>query len=169
MISGDSIQDQSGIFVPTTTASQWRLIWQRFRKQRLGMMGLITLLLILLAVIFVPMLFPDPSSSGVNVDPALWNAPVGALDKAKGHIFILGTNRIGQDNLILLLKASQLSLLVAFVPAIFALIVGFILGVTASRATGSRLEGRSRWCRSKVLPCRGSGPDPDYRRSILVP
>jgi peptide/nickel transport system permease protein len=131
MISGDSIHHQSGIFAPTTTASQWRLIWQGFRKQRLGMIGLLVLLLMLLAVIFVPLLFPDPSSSGVNVDPALWNAPMGVVDQAEGHIFILGTNRIGQDNLILLLKASQLSLLVAFVPAIFAVIVGFTLGALA--------------------------------------
>jgi peptide/nickel transport system permease protein len=131
MISSNSIKDQSGIFEATSSVSQWRLIWQGFRRHRLGMMGLITLLLILVAVIFVPVFFPDPSSSGVNIDPAFWNAPMGALDQAEGHIFILGTNRIGQDNLILLLKASQLSLLVAFVPAIFALIVGFTLGVIA--------------------------------------
>ncbi len=130
MISGDSIQDQSGIFAPTTTASQWRLIWQGFRKQRLGMMGLLVLLLMLLVVILGPVFFPNPYPS-VNLDYTMWNAPVGKVVPADGHIFLLGSDRLGRDYLALLLKASQFTLLVAFLPAILILVIGFSLGAVA--------------------------------------
>lgn len=130
MITGHSVQDQNATLSPASSPSHWRLVWRGFRRQRLGMVGLILLLLMLLAVIFGPILFPNPYPN-VNPDPSLWNAPVGTVDPSNGHIFFLGSDRFGHDYLDLLLSASQLSLLVAFIPTIFALIVGFTVGALA--------------------------------------
>jgi peptide/nickel transport system permease protein len=130
MSSGNSIQDQSGVFAPTTTAGQWRLIWQGFRKQRLGMIGLLVLLLMLLVVILGPVFFPNPYAS-VNPDPTMWNAPIGTVAPMDGHLFVLGSDRLGRDYLALLLKASQFTLLIAFVPSVLILIIGFALGAVA--------------------------------------
>jgi peptide/nickel transport system permease protein len=91
------------------------------------MIGLIMLAAIVLSVIFVPMIAPDPYH-GINPDGTLWAAPMGTVDPANGHVFLLGSDKIGRDNLSLLFLAGRLSLLVAVVPAIIVLIIGFIVG-----------------------------------------
>jgi peptide/nickel transport system permease protein len=81
----------------------------------------------LLLVILGPVLFPNPYPV-VNPDPNLFLAPAGAVDHSNGHIFVLGSDRLGYDYMSLLLRATRLTLLVAIIPTIFALIVGFIVG-----------------------------------------
>ncbi len=132
MITGDSLQQQSKIFdtAITSNPSQWRFIWQRFRKHRLGMIGLISLLAMLVLVMFGPIFFTNPYPS-INPDYLLWNAPVGTVDQSNGHMFIFGSDRFGRDYFALVLKASQFTFLVAFVPAILVLIIGFTLGAVS--------------------------------------
>lgn len=110
--------------------SQWRQIWQSFRTHRLGMIGLVMLLLILLGVIFVPIFFPDPYGRVAN-DSSLWAAPMGAIDTATGHRYLLGADLYGRDNLSLTFAAGQLSFIVAFVPAVIILALGFVIGAVA--------------------------------------
>lgn len=110
--------------------SQGRLIWQRFRKHRLGMLGLGMLAAIVLAVISVPIIFPDPYK-GINPDGTLWAMPIGKVDHNNGHVFWLGSDKIGRDNLVLLFGAGRLSLVVAIIPAIVVLIIGFVIGALA--------------------------------------
>jgi len=110
--------------------SQWRIIWQSFRKHRLGMIGLVTLTLMVLAVIFIPIFFPDPVGR-VNPDSTMWTAPMGTVDPTTGHRYWLGADKIGRDNLALIFQAGRLSLLVAVVPAIISLFIGFLVGATA--------------------------------------
>ena len=132
-------QGRSDTFTPATTDhtdqtahsfNQWQLVWQGFRKHRLGMFGLIMLAIIVLAVIIIPLVVPDPYH-GINPDGTLWGAPIGTVDPANGHVFLLGSDKIGRDNLMLLFLAGRISLLVAVVPALIVLVIGFVIGAVA--------------------------------------
>jgi len=128
MINAKTVQDQ---VASASSTSQWRLIWRGFRKRRLGMAGLIVLLLLVLAVIFVPIFFPNPYESGPVADNTQWNAPIGKVDPANGHVFILGSDIFGRDNFSLLFQAGRLTLMVAFIPAVIVLIIGSVIGALA--------------------------------------
>jgi peptide/nickel transport system permease protein len=110
--------------------SQLRVTWRAFRRHRTGMVGLAALSLMVLGVIFVPAFFPYPFQ-GINPDAELWYAPMGAVDKVKGHTFLLGADRYGRDNLALLFLAGRLSLTVALIPTVLSLIIGSVIGATA--------------------------------------
>ncbi|HKP51470.1 MAG TPA: ABC transporter permease [Chloroflexia bacterium] len=110
--------------------SQSRLIWNSFRRHRLGMVGLVMLSLVVMGIIFVPIFFPDPYRR-VNPDNSMWVAPIGTVDPANGHVFWLGSDKYGRDNLSLVFEAGRLSLIVAFVPAVIILVVGFLVGAIA--------------------------------------
>lgn len=110
--------------------SQSWLIWRGFRRHRLGMIGLVTFILMVLAIIFIPIFFPDPYRR-INPDSLLWAAPMGKVDPSNGHVFWLGSDRWGRDNLGLLFEAGRLSLTVAIVPALLVLMIGFIIGALA--------------------------------------
>ncbi len=129
MINAKTVQDQ--LASTASSPNQWSLIWHGFRRRRLGMAGLITLLLLVLAVIFVPIVYPNPYE-GVNTDPTLWAAPIGRVDPSNGHLFILGADAIGRDNFSLIFQAGRLTLAVAFIPAILTLIIGSIIGAVAA-------------------------------------
>ena len=116
--------------VDAGSESQWRLMWRSFRKHRLGMIGLVMLSLMVLAVTFVPIFFPDPYRR-VNPDSTMWAAPMGTVDPTTGHRFWLGADKVGRDNFSLMFEAGRLSLVVGFVPAIIILIIGFIIGAVA--------------------------------------
>ncbi|HUP27039.1 MAG TPA: hypothetical protein VM409_01285, partial [Chloroflexia bacterium] len=110
--------------------SQWWLVWHNFRKHRLGVVGLATLISMALAAIFIPLFFPNPYN-GVNPDATLWAAPMGKVDPANGHVFWLGGDKIGRDNLALLFEGGRLSLIIALVPAVIVLVIGFIIGAVS--------------------------------------
>jgi peptide/nickel transport system permease protein len=117
-----------------TRESQWRLIWRAFRRHKPGMIGLIMLSLMILGVIFVPLLFPDPYQHAP--DAALWTVPMGTVDPATDHVFWLGSDKFGRDNLALVFEAGRLSLLVAFAPTIIIVIIGSIIGAVAGYSGG---------------------------------
>jgi peptide/nickel transport system permease protein len=110
--------------------SQRWFIWRSFRKHRVGMIGLVMLTLMLLGVIFAPIIFSD-QYRGVNHNADVWLAPMGTVDNLNGHIYLLGTDKYGRDNLALLFQGGRLSLIVALVPTIISLIVGSVIGATA--------------------------------------
>ncbi len=129
MINAKTVQDQ--LASTASSPNQWSLIWHGFRKRRLGMAGLITLLLLVMGVVFVPIVYPNPYDT-ITSDPTLWSAPMGHVDPANGHLYILGSDAIGRDNFSLLFQAGRLTLAVAFIPAILTLIIGSIIGSVAA-------------------------------------
>jgi peptide/nickel transport system permease protein len=101
--------------------SQWEIFWRRFRRHKLGMIGLAVLLLIALAAILVP-----------YISPYTFNA-VDAFHIQEGpswkHPF--GTAELGEDELTRVLLAGRVSLQVGFLVALFAGVVGSVLGLVA--------------------------------------
>lgn len=97
----------------------WRLAWNRFKKNKVAMVGLVIFVLIVLAVIFVPIIMGQ-SVKEFNFD--LKNQSPGQ----GGHI--LGTDQQGRDVLFRLFLGGRISILVGLVAAIITVIFGVIIG-----------------------------------------
>lgn len=115
----------SQISAATNSNSQrrlWQKAWQRFRRDKLALIGLIILLLLSLSVIFGPWLYPVPFD---KIDFANAIAPPSLAHP-------LGTNDLGQDQLARLLIGGRISLAVG----IAAMIVAIALGTTVGAISG---------------------------------
>jgi len=102
--------------------------WQRFRKSRLAMAGLVVVGLLVIAAAGAPWLAPaDPYKTSM----LLRLKPFGF----RGHL--LGTDELGRDLLSRLLYGGRLSLLMGVSPVIAALAVGATLGIVAGFVGGA--------------------------------
>ncbi len=115
--------------------SQLSMTWRRFRKHKLGLTGLITLLLLVLSVIFVPIfsaykydqvdaLALIPDDTGSSFKPMFWTSPGNAMH-------ILGTDEVGEDNFVRLFDGGRISLAVGLITTALTIIIGSIVGALA--------------------------------------
>ena len=105
--------------------SQWQLALRRFRRDRLAMGGLVTLLLMLAAAFAGPFLFPygfDHQTDALSARPG------------PGHPF--GTDTIGRDMLLLTMRGLQWSMLIAAVFIVVAGVIGVLVGAVAGYVGG---------------------------------
>ncbi|MEO8287282.1 MAG: ABC transporter permease [Chloroflexota bacterium] len=123
-------------------SSQLAATWKRFRKHKLGLTGLVTVILLVLSVIIIPMISPfaydyiDPmalvpdsrypaTESNYAFKPALWDSPL------SGNVHVLGTDAVGRDNLSRLFQGGRISLAVGLLSTIIVVIFGSIVGALA--------------------------------------
>ncbi len=106
--------------------SPWREAWRRFRKHRLAVAGLVVLLLIVLAVLLGPLLWPVAID---EIDFSAMLQPPGAA-----HPF--GTDDLGQDLLARMLYGGRISLAVGFAAMAVAVFVGIFIGALAGISRG---------------------------------
>lgn len=132
--------------------STWRLAWRRFRRHKLAMFGGSVITLLILGAVLAPWLTPydttdynlqklfhapsltvpqDPAIAGPCIRPAvlLWRCGM--------HPF--GTDDLGRDILTRVLHGGRVSLLVGFIAALAATLLGSLLGATAAYF-GGRLD-----------------------------
>ncbi|HEC22310.1 MAG TPA: ABC transporter permease [Chloroflexi bacterium] len=114
-------------------ASQLQLVWKRFRRHRLALLGAVMLSIFVLAALFAPLLAP-PVPRGANttkvgllpdptaIDPINQHLPPGT----KGHI--LGTDEVGRDILSRLLYGARVSLYVGLMATLGSESIGAIIG-----------------------------------------
>lgn len=99
--------------------SQFSVVWRRFRRHKLAVVGLSVITLFLLMAIFANVVAPfDPIS---YQDPYAKNSP-----PSPQHI--LGTDEIGRDVFSRLLYAARVSLTVSFVVTILSEFFGAVMG-----------------------------------------
>jgi oligopeptide/dipeptide ABC transporter ATP-binding protein len=108
--------------------NQWagRLLnfWRVFNKNRIGIVGLVMLIVIILMAIFAPAIAPYDSSSSAGFQVGdVYNAPSAA------HWF--GTDDAGQDVFSNFVFGSRVSLMVGFFAAFISIIIGGVLGLVA--------------------------------------
>lgn len=101
--------------------SLWRDAWQRFQRDKMAVFGMIVLLLIVIAVIIGPVIYPVPID---KIDFAKSASPP-SLD----HPF--GTNDLGQDQLARMLVGGRISLTVGVAAMAVAISVGTLVGAIA--------------------------------------
>ncbi|AZR72591.1 peptide ABC transporter permease [Anoxybacter fermentans] len=101
--------------------SPWRLVWKRFKKNKLALIGLVILTIIALCSIFAPFLTKhDPYKTNI-------------LDSrsAPNSKYWLGTDSVGRDIYTRLLYGGRISLTVGLVSMSISVLIGTILGSIA--------------------------------------
>lgn len=114
---------QSETLLTVEEESPWKIVWRRFRKHRLALMGMFTIIVIVLACVFAPWIAPhDPLEIAKDENgQILRNNPPSAT-------YWMGTDNIGRDVFTRLLYAGRISLLVAFVVTFFSESTGTFIG-----------------------------------------
>jgi peptide/nickel transport system permease protein len=106
--------------------------WNRFRRDRLAMLGLATILLLLFLGLFAPVISPyDPNEQFFD-GLTLEGSPL-----PPGERFWFGTDTNGRDQFSRLLFGARTSLLIGIIANGIAVIIGSFLGVTAGYLRGT--------------------------------
>lgn len=100
------------------STSYWHDVWQRFKREKLALCGLIFLIFMGLAAIFGPMLSPY-SYDGMDM-------LAGNQWPSAAHWF--GTDKFGRDIFTRVLYGARISLTVGVVAALINLVIGVIYG-----------------------------------------
>ncbi len=109
---------QSVVLDKSDTSSPWQIAWKKFRSNPIAMFGLITFLVILLLVIFVPIF----SKHNLNdFDFALKDIP-----PCKEYWF--GTDQQGRDVFYRVFLGGRVSILVGVISALITVILGCAIG-----------------------------------------
>ncbi|OLT25132.1 peptide ABC transporter permease [Nocardiopsis sp. CNR-923] len=129
----------------TASRSLRQIAWHRFRHDKVGVAGGVTVLLLILVAIFAPLLtawwgYPpnqfdqrlvDPLTGGVLLDPErpeLGLDPWGGI----GLDHLLGVEPVnGRDLFSRIVYGARTSLLVATVATVLCVLIGTVLGITA--------------------------------------
>ncbi|MGB5634847.1 MAG: ABC transporter permease, partial [Waterburya sp.] len=99
----------------------WLDSWQRFKRDRPAVLGLVVVLIIALAVVFAPWLYTTPVD---KIDFLASSAP-----PSWQHPF--GTDSLGQDQLARILQGGRVSLTVGVASMLVAIFLGTIIGAIA--------------------------------------
>jgi len=116
--------------------SQWGLAWQRLRRHKLAMIGLVMLTIIVLLVLLADVIAPYPYE---DLDLRLPYAPLFSAGEAGKPMHIFGTDALGRDMASRLLYAGRFSLLVALAVTAITLIIGAVVGAVAG-SFGGRID-----------------------------
>ena len=121
----------TGTATRSLRTSRSAVVWQRYRRRPLGVMGLIVLSLILLGVLLVPVVSPfDIEHIDVDNGLILEFAPFGKLSPT-GHAHWLGNDREGRDLAVQLSSAGRITLTIAFLATFFTMLIGVAVGLLA--------------------------------------
>jgi peptide/nickel transport system permease protein len=101
--------------------SLWQLAWGRFCRDRLAILGLIILIIMMVAIVIGPLIYPIPIDA---IDFTQAAAPPNGKH-------LLGTNDLGQDQLARLLFGGRISLSVAISAMVVAIALGTTIGAIA--------------------------------------
>ena len=99
----------------------WQIAWQRFRKNKVAMVGASLFLVIVLAVIFVPMISPYELST--------FDLTQNKLPPSSKHW--LGTDEQGRDVLLRLFLGGRISIMVGLLAAGVSVVLGTVVGGVA--------------------------------------
>lgn len=119
--------------------SQLAMTWRRFRKHRLGLIGLFMLIFLVLSCILIPPImqatqgYTYESLDDEAMIPALVNGNTTSTKPmfyttSKGILHILGTDIVGRDVFTRLFSAGRISLIVGVVTTIIVIIIGGLVG-----------------------------------------
>lgn len=96
----------------------WQIAWQRFRKNRVAMVGATLFIIIVLAVIFVPIISPyELNTFDLNMNKL-----------PPSSKYWLGTDEQGRDVLLRLFLGGRISILVGLLSAGITVILGTLIG-----------------------------------------
>ena len=110
--------EKNSEFIAMESKTFLRDVWDRYKKNKLAMIGLIFLVIMVVMAIFVPILskygFEDQNIALKNAMPSL------------DHPF--GTDKLGRDIFVRVMYGGRISLSIAFASAFICLIIGVLYG-----------------------------------------
>ncbi|MFC5804851.1 ABC transporter permease [Streptomyces formicae] len=115
--------------------SPWQIAWTRLKRDRLALAGGAIVVLLILVAVFAPLIVsllghPPNEFHEDQIDP-LFGTPIGSYGGISSD-FLLGVEPVnGRDVFSRIVYGARISLLVAFLAALFAVFVGTVLGVIA--------------------------------------
>ncbi|MDQ2741799.1 MAG: ABC transporter permease [Chloroflexota bacterium] len=110
--------------------SQGQLIWRRFRKHKLAMMGIVVLALLGLMAIFAPIISPESFDNGWNYFAANF-APRWTYPGAADWKYVMGSDAQGHALLMWITYGARISLAVGLVSAFLTMVIAVIVGGVA--------------------------------------
>lgn len=118
--------EKNSEFIAMESKTFLRDVWDRYKKNKLAMIGLIFLVIMVVMAIFVPILskygFEDQNIALKNAMPSL------------DHPF--GTDKLGRDIFVRVMYGGRISLSIAFASAFICLIIGVLYGGIAGYVGG---------------------------------
>lgn len=118
--------EKNSEFIAMESKTFLRDVWDRYKKNKLAMIGLIFLIIMVVMAIFVPILskygFEDQNIALKNAMPSL------------DHPF--GTDKLGRDIFVRVMYGGRISLSIAFASAFICLIIGVLYGGVAGYVGG---------------------------------
>ena len=135
-----------------TSAESILIFWNKFKKDRLALLGLSFMTFLVIVSILGPLIRPD-SSENANHQvislaklPPLSNVSIHEDDTPcdqvqcnashNSRFFLLGSDRFGRDVLSRLMAGTQISLMVGFIAVFISLVVGITIGLLAGYYRG---------------------------------
>ena len=118
--------EKNSEFIAMESKTFLRDVWDRYKKNKLAIIGLIFLVIMVVMAIFVPILskygFEDQNIALKNAVPSL------------DHPF--GTDKLGRDIFVRVMYGGRISLSIAFASAFICLIIGVLYGGVAGYVGG---------------------------------
>ena len=118
--------EKNSEFIAIESKTFFRNAWERFKKNKLAMAGLVFLTLMVLGAIFVPMLsqytYTQQDLTNTNALPS-WEHP-------------FGTDHLGRDILVRVMYGARISLSIGVAAALINLFIGIIYGGVAGYLGG---------------------------------
>ena len=108
------------------SVSYWKDAWRRFTTHKMGMLGLIIVVSMLLFAIIAPFR-SEKTYSDQNLADAY---------RAPGREYIMGADNLGRDVFVKIAYGARVSLSVGFVATIISLMIGVLYGATAGYYRG---------------------------------
>jgi oligopeptide transport system permease protein len=145
-----STPEISKLRAPVRGDSLWKDAWRRLRRNRMALLGILIIVLNILMAIFAPVIAPKDPSFQVLADnnaAPQWvtNLFPSMIPREEGgyvtinNSYPLGADDLGRDLLSRIIYGSRVSLLVAFIGPLVALLVGTAVGMISGYA-GGRLD-----------------------------
>jgi peptide/nickel transport system permease protein len=114
--------------------------WLTYRRSRMGMVGLVIMVLFILIALAAPILV-KPENLNVST-------PVGLPFQRPSASFWLGTDDFGRSMIDLLIYGSRISLLVGFAATVVTMLVGTVVGISGGYYGGKidvLMNGLTNW------------------------
>jgi peptide/nickel transport system permease protein len=100
-----------------------QLVWRRFRKHRMAMIGAIAFILLFIFIVVGSIVFPETSANSTDLTQRL-TGPDGT------HFF--GTDSVGRDVFFRIIYGGQISLFIGFVAVFIEVSLGTVIGSVAA-------------------------------------
>ena len=132
---GSSGSGLDGGEIGTRQFSQQQLVWMRFRRHRLAMVGTGILLFMAAMAIFAPLVSPENIYDPNGAD--IFNAADKAPSLASGLRYIFGADFNGHSIAAQIIYGARYSLLIGFTAAILSTLIGMVIGAVSGYFGGA--------------------------------